>query len=137
MGRITALIILVSFYGVLIGCERNKFPLEIRNGMAVGTVIGKEQCNADTVKDYWLIEIHSAPTIRKQYGDTVTVGGTKYFNMIKTTGITGDLKKPGQKIGIEFNISDEVSSTSNCSVYKPLTYRLKIAEMINCGPAVF
>ena len=138
MKRLNGLLLLFITYSTLIGCELdNVGPLAVKNGMAVGTVIGKEQCNADTLKDYWLIEIHSAPTVRQQYGDTVMIDGISYVNLIKTTGLTEDLKKPGQKIGIEFNIADKSTLTTNCTVSDPIVYQLKDAEIIMCGPAAF
>lgn len=44
-----------------------------------GYVIGKETCNMDDAKDYWLIDLTFFPDTQ-QYGDTLLLNGTTYTN---------------------------------------------------------
>ncbi len=105
--------------------------------MASGYVIGRENCNEDLSKDYWLIEIVSSPSPIKQYGDTLTLNGVKYINVVKATGLSESLKVVGEKVGFDFNITSVATSTSGCSVDTPKTYKLKVASIINSGRALF
>ncbi|MEJ7676392.1 MAG: hypothetical protein WKG06_00625 [Segetibacter sp.] len=60
--------------------------------IATGYVIGKESCNTDETKDYWLVDLiylQSAP----QYGDTLVLNGITYTNVIKTKDLDERLKK--------------------------------------------
>lgn len=105
--------------------------------MASGYVIGREDCNEDVSKDYWLIEIVSSPSVTQQYGDTLTLNGVKYINVIKVTGLPESLKVVGEKVGFDFNITSVATFTSGCSVDAPKTYKLKAANIINSGRSSF
>lgn len=100
---------------------------------AVGYVIGKETCNDDTAKDYWLIDIYSSSSVRQQYGDTLVINGIEYTNVVKSTGLSDYLKTIGQKVGFDFLISDSAVVTTGCSVDMPVTYKLKVANIIRSG----
>lgn len=115
----------------------NKHPFKPSYDGAVGYVIGKESCNTDTAYDYWLIEIFSSSSVRQQYGDTLTVNGIKYTNLIKVTGLAEQLKKAGQKVGFDFNIADKTTLSTNCSVSTPQVYQLKLASILHSSPASF
>lgn len=122
---------------LLMGQSCNKYPLKLPYDGAVGIVIGKETCNPDPTKDYWLIAIASSSSVRQQYGDDLTLNGVKYNNVIKTTGLAESLKKEGQKVGFDFTIEETATLTTNCSVGTPVVYKLKLAHMVNSSPAVF
>ena len=115
----------------------NKEPFDPPYDTAVGYVIGKETCNVDTSNDCWLVNIISSSSARQQYGDTVELDGLIYTNVVKSTGLSENLKNIGQKVGIDFTITDTSSSTTNCIVTNPVTYKLKIATILSSGPAVF
>lgn len=115
----------------------NKRPFKVPYDGAVGTVIGKETCNADVGKDYWLIEIFSSSSVRQQYGDTITLNGIKYFNVIKTAGLPEIFKKNGQKIGFDFKIAGTATLTADCAVDNPMIYKLKVVELVDSSPASF
>lgn len=108
----------------------NRGPYETPYYMAVGYVIGKESCKNDDKKDYWLIEISSSSSARQQYGDTLTLNGTKYTNVIKSTGLDDKLKIVGQKVGLDFYISNNTVITSGCTVATPTIYNLKDANIL-------
>ncbi|NRF38024.1 hypothetical protein [Pedobacter foliorum] len=131
---ILTLSIIVCF--IVASCNRMG-PFKPSYFVASGTAIGKETCNADTVKDYWLIEIASSPLVRQQYGDTLTLNGIKYFNVIKTTGLPAVLKTIGQKVGIDFKMASAATLTANCSVNNPIIYKLKVVEVVNSGHSLF
>ena len=109
----------------------NKEPYTPPYYMAVGYVIGKETCNDDTAKDYWLIDIYSSSSVRQQYGDTLVLNGIKYTNVVKSTQLSDYLKNTGQKVGFDFVIPDSAVLTTGCTVAMPVTYRLKVVDIIS------
>lgn len=113
----------------------NKEPYRPPYNTAIGYIIGNEICNIDISKDYWLINIISSASVQQQYGDTLTLNGVKYTNVIKTLGIPNDLKIVGGKVGFDFNISTNYKVTTGCNVTIPITYTLKEASIINIGKA--
>ena len=92
----------------------NKQPFKPSYHTAVGYVIGKEICNHDTAKDYWLINIISSSSVQQQYGDTLSLNGITYTNVIKTIGIKNNFKIIGQKVGFDFTTSKDRDSTKGC-----------------------
>ncbi|MBX2923658.1 MAG: hypothetical protein KF746_15760 [Chitinophagaceae bacterium] len=130
------IILSVLLSAALIACN-NKEPFDPPYDGAVGYVIGKENCNMDENKDFWLINIISSSSVRQQYGDTLVLDGVEYTNVVKSTGLEESLKTIGEKVGIDFTITDTPSSTTNCNVTNPVTYKLKIAAILRSGPAVF
>lgn len=111
-------------------CSCNKGPFDPPYDTAVGYVVGKETCNNDTGKDYWLIAIVSSSSVRQQYGDSIELNGIEYKNVVKSTGLSDYLKNIGQKVGFDFLISDSTVVTTGCSVTMPLTYKLKVVSII-------
>ncbi len=90
-----------------------------------GYVIGKETCNTDTTKDYWLIDLTYFPDT-PQYGDTLLLNGIRYTNVIKTKGLDERLKQTGMRVSIDFKtISQNKVVTSGCTLTNPMTYNLK------------
>src|SRR5436305_5757462 len=69
---------------VLIYSEcNNKHPFYAPYKNVKGYVIGKETCNTDDTKDYWLIDLtYLANT--PEYGDTLTLNNVTYTNVVKT-----------------------------------------------------
>ncbi|ETZ24872.1 hypothetical protein N824_01185 [Pedobacter sp. V48] len=130
------LILSILIFFIVEGCN-NKYPFKVPYNMASGYVIGRERCNEDVSKDYWLIEIVSSASAIQQYGDTLTLNGVKYTNAIKATGLSESLKKVGEKVAIDFNIQGTATLTMGCSVDTPKRYQLKVAEVINSGRASF
>lgn len=120
----------------MVGCN-NKYPFKSPYEMASGYVIGKESCNEDTSKDYWLIEIVSSSSATQQYGDTLTLNGVKYTNVIKATGLSQTLKIAGEKVGFDFNIAGTATLTMGCAVDTPKIYKLKLANIIHSGRSSF
>lgn len=101
--------------------------------IALGYVIGKESCNADETKDYWLIDLtylQDAP----QYGDTLVLNGLKYTNVIKTKDLAERLKKIGMQVSMEFKvISANKAEITGCTIANPVIYNLKELFIINQG----
>ena len=61
------------------------------------------------------------------------INGIEYTNVVKTTGLSDYLRKIGQKVGIDFLISDRAVVSTGCTVAMPVTYRLKVANIIRNG----
>jgi hypothetical protein len=131
------ILVLPVFVLLLSESCNNKHPYKPSYDTAVGYVIGKETCNADTANDYWLIDVFSSSSVRQQYGDTLTLNGIKYTNLIKVSGLAEQLKKTGQKVGFDFNLADKATLSSNCTVSTPKVYQLKLAGIIRSSPASF
>lgn len=128
-------LILCIFSFLFIYGSCNKEPYVPPYNTAIGYIIGKEVCNSDVSKDYWLINIISSSSVQQQYGDTLTLNGIKYTNLIKTIGVTNDLKIDGQKVGFDFNISTNKVTTTGCNISEQVTYQLKEATIINISEA--
>jgi len=126
----------VMIWLTIMSCN-NKYPFKPPFEDAAGTVIGREYCQKDTSSDYWLIAIHSLSSVSQQYGDTLTLNGVQYHNVIKVAGLPEKFKSAGEKVGFDFHISDKASITTDCSLDTPKVYKLKLAELINCGRASF
>jgi hypothetical protein len=126
------LFLLISI-GSLIVISCNKPPYEPDYYMATGFVIGKEVCNTDTTKDYWLINIISSSSRQQQYGDTVLLNGITYTNVVKTSGLPKEMMKVGTKIGMDFYLSKEKRTTTGCTSSSPIIFYLKVADIVNIG----
>lgn len=96
-----------------------------------GYVIAKERCNTDSTQDYWLIDLtYLANT--PQYGDTLTLNNITYTNVVKTKGLSDQLKFIGMRVSIDFKvISTDRIITTNCTVNNQVTYPLKELFIIN------
>lgn len=98
-----------------------------------GYVIGKETCHTDETKDYWLIDLtylSDAP----QYGDTLSLNGATYTNVIKTKDLDTRLKELGMKVSLDYkSITPNKAETTGCDVANPVTYRLKELTIENQG----
>ena len=99
---------------------------------AGGYVIGKEKCNIDTTKNYWLIDFSVFPATN-YYGDTLLLNGAQYNHVVKTTGLDTIFKFIGAKVAIQFNITSTLVQTSGCLVPNPETYLLKEIQIIAQG----
>lgn len=65
-------------------CNKPPYVPDYKN--VKGYVIGKEICNTDEAKDYWLIDLTYLPNT-PQYGDTFVLNGNTYTNVVKTRGL--------------------------------------------------
>ena len=111
----------------------NKPPYVPDYNNVKGYVIGKETCDTDSTKDYWLIDL----TYRlntPQYGDTLYLNGVTYTNVIKTKGLSARLKEVGMKVSMDFKIiTPDKVETTDCDVGAPVTYNLQELFIINQG----
>lgn len=110
-------------------CKEQDYIVDFKN--AKGYVVGKESCNADETKDYWLIDLtylQDAP----QYGDTLVLNGIIHTNVIKTKDLAERLKKIGMPVSMDFKvISANKVATTGCIVANQVTYNLKELFIIN------
>lgn len=111
-------------------CKPQAFELPFEN--AGGYIIGKERCNTDTTKDYWLIDLSIFP-LPNNYGDTLTLNGIRYNHVVKTAELDTQFKFIGARVGFDFYISSSQVNTTNCSVPTPQTYPLKTMDVLNQG----
>lgn len=128
--------ILIFFFiiidlSVFYSCN-NKRPYKIPYEISAGTVIGKENCFVDTTKEYWLINLSVYPNT-KQYGDTISLNGVTYTNVVKTSGLKAPFNQIGKRVGLSFTLSKNRVQTDGCNVSSPVTYDLKILEIISEG----
>jgi hypothetical protein len=112
---------------------RNRGPDIVRIDSVRGYVIGKERCNTNESKDYWLIDC-TYGTKNPQIGDTLDLNGITYTNVLKTNGLYDELKIIGMKVTIEYiNITPNKMTTTGCAILNPMTYSLKEIFIKNQG----
>lgn len=124
----TLLILTLVLISISSSCKREPFTPDFFH--AGGFVIGKENCNADPNNDYWLVDLSFPLNTVTTYGDTITVNGTFYTNMIKTKELLNDFKVIGKKVSFDFYLSSNKVETTNCTIPNPVTYRLKDMDVI-------
>jgi hypothetical protein len=112
----------------LISCS-NKEPYKLNHEIAGGYVIGRESCSNDTTQDYWLLDL-TALAVNKQYGDTISLHGEAFTNVVKAHGLDTAFQKVGKKIVIEFTISKDKTETEACEITAPITYPLKEVTLL-------
>jgi hypothetical protein len=123
-------IVITSF---LIGSSCNKQPFKPDYKNIRGYVIGKETCNTDDTKDYWLIDFTYGADNPK-VGDTLLLNGNTYTNVLKTKGLDQQLKIIGLRVSIDYRIiSTDKVITTGCNVSLPMTYNLKELTILNQG----
>ncbi|MGH2645517.1 MAG: hypothetical protein ACRDE2_16315 [Chitinophagaceae bacterium] len=125
------------FFSLIIGLSvfyscNNKRPFKIPYEISDGIVIGKENCFVDTAKDYWLINLTVYPNT-KQYGDTISLNGVKYTNVVKALGLKAPFNQIGKRVSLSFTLSKDHVQTDGCDVSSPVTYDLKILKIISEG----
>ena len=124
-------IVLCSLLIVTIACKREPFKPNFEH--AAGYVIKKETCKTNTDEDYWLVDLSHPLNTITNYGDTITIDGRFYTNMIKTTKLPASFKEIGMHVSFDFYISDTNIETSECTVANPITYNLKEINIIAFG----
>ncbi|MBI3718115.1 MAG: hypothetical protein HY252_05920 [Sphingobacteriales bacterium] len=118
---------------MLVSSDCNKPPYVPDYKNIKGYVIGKETCNTDESKDYWLIDF-TYGSGNPQVGDTLLFNGTTYTNVLKTMGLYTTLKTVGLKVSIDYKIiSTNKITTTNCNVTNPDIYQLKELTILNQG----
>lgn len=112
-------------------CNKPPFKPDYEN--IGGYVIGKETCNADESQDYWLLDFTvyaNSPSV----GDTITLNGITYSNVLKLKGLDPRLKLIGMKVSVDYRtITSSKVTTTGCTVVTPVTYALKEIYIINQG----
>lgn len=127
---LTGYLFIITFL-VASSCKRDPYIVEYKN--IKGYVIGKETCNTDETKDYWLIDFTYGSNNPK-VGDTLVLNGITYTNVLKTKGLDQQLKIIGLRVSIDYNtISTNKISTTGCNVTTPVTYQLKDLTILNQG----
>ena len=123
-------IVIISF---LVGSSCNKQPFKPDYKNIRGHVIGKETCNTDDTKDYWLIDF-TFGSDNPKVGDTLLLNGNTYTNVLKTKMLDQQLKTFGLRVSIDYRIiSADKIVASGCSVPSPVTYNLKELTILNQG----
>jgi hypothetical protein len=112
-------------------CKKPPYKADFFN--IKGYVIGKETCNVDESKDYWLLDM-TVKIDTPQYGDTLTLNGTTYTNVLKTKDLSPQLKQIGLKVSIDYKtITSNKIQTAGCNATNPQTYLIKEIFIINQG----
>jgi hypothetical protein len=118
---------------VFFSASCNKTPYIPNFEHAGGFVIGKETCKTNPDDDYWLVDLSYPLNTVTTYGDTITIGGTFYTNMIKTTQLPATFKIIGKKVSFDFHLSSSKVETTGCTVATPIIYKLKEMQVIASG----
>lgn len=115
----------------LVSCRRPDVPDFEHAG---GYVIGKETCKANPDDDEWLIDLSyelNPPSLN--YGDTITINGTLYKHMVKTSQLLPKFRIIGQKVSFDFHLSSGRVQSVGCMVTVPFTYYLREMNVIASG----
>lgn len=123
------LILLIS--ATIFSASCSKEPYELPYEHFGGWVIGKETCDTNPDEDYWLVDLSYQPG--SKYGDTATVAGTLYTHVVKTKELPVNFKVVGKKVAFDFYLSNTTIQSSGCTVANPITYKLKVMDVINSG----
>ncbi len=118
---------------IFVSSCNNKQPFITDDNNIKGYVIGKETCNKDETKDYWLIDFTYGSN-NPHVGDTILVNGVTYNNVLKTKGLDQQLKITGLRVTIDYKITSSTKVTSSgCDVLNPVTYSLKELTILDQG----
>jgi hypothetical protein len=123
---------ILSIFFIGVSCN-NKEPFKLPYDNIGGYVIGNETCNADATQNYWLLDFTVYPN-SPHIGDTLTLNGNIYTNVLKVKGLGERLKQVGMRVSIDYNIvTANKVITKGCTVSNPITYDLKEISIINQG----
>lgn len=118
-------------FAMLLIHSRCKGPYELEYTNASGFVIGREVCKANDADDYWVVDLTVYPNT-PQYGDTLTLNGVFYTNVVKLKGLDPRLKQVGMRVSIDFkDVTPDKVVTTGCAVAPSDTYALKELFIIN------
>lgn len=111
----------------------NGRPNIIDYNIVAGYVIGKETCNTNDADDYWLVDLtYYANT--PQYGDTLSLNGMFYTNVVKVKELDPTLKVIRKGVSFHFKtVTPNKIETSGCNVINPIIYKLKQLFIIEQG----
>jgi hypothetical protein len=121
--KVYLIITLCSLLVATNACKREPFKPDFEH--AAGYVIKKEICKSNADEDYWLVDLSYPLNTVTNYGDTITIDGRFYTNMIKSTKLPASFKEIGKHASFDFYISDTKIETIACTVVNPVTYNLK------------
>ena len=125
------LILLIALVTRPIASCNNKEPFKPPYDNIGGYVIGTETCNIDSAQNYWLLDFTVYPN-SPHIGDTLTLNGIPYTNVLKVKRLDPRLKQVGMRVGIDYNvISSNKITTTACTVTSPAVYNLKEMSIIN------
>jgi hypothetical protein len=123
----------LSFTLFFVSSCNNKQPFIPGYNNIKGYVIGKETCNSDETKDYWLIDF-TYGSDNPHVGDTILVNGITFNNVLKTKGLDQQLRIMGLRVTIDYRVISSTKATSTgCDVLTPVTYSLKELTILNQG----
>ena len=125
-GSLIIIILMVSS-----SCNKQPYKPDYKN--IRGYVIGKETCNTDESKDFWLIDF-TYGSENPKVGDTLNFNGNTYTNVLKTRGLDQQLKILGLRVSIDYRIiSADKVVTTGCNAPSPVTFNLKELTILNQG----
>ncbi len=128
-----SLIILASTCCIVFSSCNNKQPFKPDFVHIGGYVIENETCSSNSTSDYWLLSFTIFPD-SPQIGDTLTLNGITYNNVLKVKGLAPRLQKIGAKVSIDYKkVSSNKIITTGCTVSSPVIYALKEMYIIDQG----
>jgi len=128
--KMNLFVLIIIFSSVFFACKDKPFKPNYEN--AGGFVIGKEKCNADTTKDYWLVDLSIFP-LQNTYGDTLVFNGITYNHLVKTLELSPEFKFIGARVDFDFHLSAFAIQTNNCTIVSPFVFILKEMDVLAQG----
>jgi len=115
-------IAIACFLCLLSACSK-KPPYTLTNETGTGVVLGQESCSSVNTKNAWLINLSGPNNQNKTYGDTITFGGFKYYNVVKSFNLPFAAQIQNKKFFFQF-LQGSKSVTTSCDVHYPSAYDL-------------
>ena len=108
----------------IFSCSRqHDHVLDIPASVA-GYVIAHEACSGVDSTEFWAIDLTYFPN-EKQLGDSLTINGVKYTNVIKMKITDPEYRRVGKVIAVIYSKILPNKNTSPCSLSSPVTYCIK------------
>lgn len=124
MHRTAAYTLLFLFFFSGNSCNRQGAYISHEKTL-LGYVIGREVCHLGSEKDFWLIDFtyqNNQPLV----GDTITINGELYRNVLKMKGLRPGAQQRGFPIAIDYEIiSDSLVISRDCDRADAEVYPLK------------
>lgn len=126
MNFITVGALCCAIINLLMNCESKPFKPDF--DVAHFTIIGREKCYADTLKNGWLISLTFTST-GDTYGPEISYGGEVYKNVVKTYFDLSEQYADTIDYGCDFKIIG--SPTTLCNVASSAYTELPTADLLH------
>ena len=115
----------------IISCEE-KLPFVPDYEIAVGIVLGSENCKSDPSKNAWLVQLPGPNAGNKIYGDNIIYNNIAYSNVVKIFSLPDSSKAPSKRYLFEFYFQGR-SSSGSCDAPNPVNFNITSIRLKELG----